>query len=291
MTSRHPQVAVIMRSYNDAAVIDQTLHSLMTQEFRDFQLWNFDSSSTDGTLDIIHRYNIPERIHLNDSAQYNPGRVLNSAVAAIDSDILVFLNSDASPTSSQWLQRLIAPLADPSVGASFGRQIPRPDCRSLFVKDTERAFGDGSIAAQWPHFYSMANAAVRRDVATKYPFETRIQYSEDIEWSYRMRCDGLRIAYVEDAPAMHSHNYTLSQSYRRQHGEGMADAWIFRDDEIDPSFLRYCLLPLGMEVLRDLRWSIQQRSLDGLAHAIPLRIAQKWGRWQGLRQGQLHDEK
>ena len=285
MTDSSPHVAIIMRSYNDAAVVADTLDMVARQTYRAFTLWNFDSSSTDGTLDIIRRHNSAERIFLNDSASYNPGRVLNEAVTRVDAPVLAFLNSDATPCDEHWLERLIEPLSDPTVGAVYGRQKPRQDCRELFAKDTERAFGDGREAARWVHFFSMANAAVRAEVAAAYPFETRIQYSEDIEWSYRMRRDGYRIVYAAEAAATHSHNYSLKQSYRRHRGEGRAEAWIFREGEIDTSFLRYCVLPLGMEVLRDLRWAAANRSPDAALHCVPLRIAQKWGRWQGLREG------
>jgi rhamnosyltransferase len=152
----------------------------------------------------------------------------------------------------------------------------------LFVKDTERAFGNGEIARQWTHFFSMANSAVRRSVALALPFETRIQYSEDIDWSYRVRRAGHRLAYVADAEAIHSHNYTLQQSFRRHRGEGIADAFIFRNGELRESFLGYCLMPFAMEVLRDLRWAFERRSADALIHSVPLRAVQKWGRWQGF---------
>ena len=280
---RAPRISIVMRSYNDAAVIGGTLEALARQTVRNFELWNFDSSSTDGTLETIRRHNHAERILLNDSRTYNPGRVLNEAVARSRGEIVVFINSDATPQDEHWLERLVAPFADPRVGATFGRQVARPDARSLFVKDTERAFGDGSVARGWVHFFSMANSAVRREVALEMPFETRVQYSEDIEWSYRLRRAGHRIEYVPDAVAAHSHNYTLRQSFRRHRGEGAADAWIFREGELRQSFLGYCLLPLGMEVLRDLGWAVQRRSADAALHSIPLRAAQKWGRWQGFR--------
>jgi len=261
-----PRISIVMRSFNDAAVIGGTLEALARQTVRDFELWNFDSSSTDGTLDIIRDHNDDERILLNDSRSYNPGRVLNEAVARSRGETLVFINSDATPADERWLERLVAPFSDPSVGATFGRQVARPDARSLFVKDTERAFGDG------------------RELALAMPFETRIQYSEDIEWSYRLRRAGHRIEYVPTAVAAHSHNYTLAQSLRRHRGEGTADAWIFRDGELRQSFLGYCLLPFGMEVLRDLGWAVQNRSADAVLHSVPLRAVQKWGRWQGFRQ-------
>jgi rhamnosyltransferase len=285
MTDWSPRVSIIMRSCNDSDVIRATLEMVRAQTYANYELWNFDSTSTDGTLEIISEFNRPERIRLNDPDSYNPGRVLNAAVAATSADILVFLNSDATPQSVDWLAQLIAPLQDAKTGASYGRQTARPDCRSLFVKDTERAFGDGRIAAGWLHFFSMANSAVRRELLERYPFETSIQYSEDIDWSYRMRKLGHRIVYVPEAAAMHSHNYSLGQSYKRHFGEGMAEAWIFRSGELNTSFLRYCLLPLGREVLRDLEWAIRGASMDALVHSVPLRTAQKWGRWQGLKSG------
>ena len=287
MTNFSPHVSIIMRSCNDSDVIRGTLQMVRAQTYTNYELWNFDSTSTDGTLDIIREFNAPQRIRLNDPAKYNPGRVLNAAVAATGGDILVFLNSDATPENEAWLQRLIAPLRNAACGASYGRQTPRPDCRSLFVKDTERAFGDGGVSAGWLHFFSMANSAVRRDLLESYPFDTGIQYSEDIDWSYRMRKLGHSIVYVPDAPAMHSHNYTLGQSYRRHYGEGKAEAWIFRNGELSTSFLRYCLLPLGREVLRDLGWAVRRASMDALLYSVPLRATQKWGRWQGLKSGRI----
>jgi len=285
MKINQKKIAIIMRSYNDRDVIRQTLDMVFRQTVEDFELWNFDSSSTDGTVDIIREYNSEERIILNDSTIYNPGRVLNDAVARVDADILVFLNSDASPADKYWLEKLIDPLIDPTVGAVYGRQTGRTDCRSLFVKDTERAFGDGLEASRWLHFFSMANSAARRSVLLKKPFETRIQYSEDIDWSYRLKLDGYRVQYAKDAIAIHSHNYTLKQSYRRHFGEGSAEAWIFRRGELNLHWGRTFLMPFFAEVIRDLRWAAEQRSVDAALHTVPLRLTQKWARWRGQKNG------
>ena len=280
-----PKVAIAMRSYNDRDVIRGTLEMIGRQTYRNFELWNFDSSSTDGTFDIIREFNDPSHIRQNDSASYIPGTVLDDAVRTVGGEVVVFINSDATPESEDWLEELIAPLEDPRVGAVYGRQTARPDCRALFEKDTERAFGDGREAAKWVHFFSMANSAARRDVLERFPFESRIQYSEDIEWSFRLRKAGLEIRYVAEAAATHSHNYTLRQSFKRQFGEGKAEAWIFRDGELNMSFLRYCVLPFGMEVARDVGWAASRGSMDALLHAVPLRAVQKWGRWRGLLEG------
>lgn len=283
--SLSPRVSIVMRSCNDIDTIEATLEALASQTYQDFELWSHDSSSCDGTLEVIMKYNDPARILVNDPREYVPGRVLNKAVSFCNGEIIVFLNSDATPESETWLANLIEPLNDPAVGAVFGRQTARPDCRTLFRKDTERAFGDGTTSANWVHFFSMANSATRKEIFTDFAFNPDVQYSEDIEWSLRLKQKGYEIAYVAEAAACHSHNYTLRQSFRRHFGEGCAEAVIFNSGQMNFSFTRYVLLPLGAEIARDIIWSLRNFSLDGLLHSIPLRTVQKFGRWQGLRAG------
>ena len=44
----------------------------------------------------------------------------------------------------------------------YAQQIPRKDARPLIRKDYRRAFGDGSVARTWRHFFSIAAAAAPR---------------------------------------------------------------------------------------------------------------------------------
>ncbi|MDP4598249.1 MAG: glycosyltransferase [Pseudomonadales bacterium] len=285
MPTNMPRIAIIMRSYNDIDVIRGTFDALKRQTCQDFEVWNHDSSSSDGTLKVLLENNNPGRVLVNDPASYNPAKVLNKAVSLCRSEIIVFLNSDATPTSDSWLEDLIAPLADAGVGAVYGRQTARFGSRTLFIKDNERAFGDGRVASTWKHFFSMANSAARRSVLEAYPFATSVQYSEDIEWSRRLKKAGYAITYVAAAKACHSHNYSLTESWKRHFGEGKAEAAIFPATELNRSVWRYLVLPLGMEILRDMYYSLRCLSLDGLVHSLPLRFVQKVGRWRGLRAG------
>ena len=65
---------------------------------------------------------------------YRPGRVLNQGMELARSDRVIFLNADATPQGRNWLEPLVEALADPSVAAVFGRQIPRPDCAAVFAR-------------------------------------------------------------------------------------------------------------------------------------------------------------
>jgi rhamnosyltransferase len=66
----------------------------------------------------------------------------------------------------------------------------------------------------------MASSAISRQVWEQYPFRDDIQYSEDIDWTWRVRQKGFSIRYAADSVVEHSHNYTPLQFYRRQLGEG-----------------------------------------------------------------------
>jgi cellulose synthase/poly-beta-1,6-N-acetylglucosamine synthase-like glycosyltransferase len=282
-----PRVAIAMRSHNDVGVIRGTLEMVACQGYRNLRLWNFDSSSDDGTLDVIREYNEPERIRQNIPNWYSPGRLLNEAVTIIgdSADIIVFLSSNATPERQDWLERLIAPLSAPDVGAVFGRRSAPSGCPKLLRRDTERLLHDRRQAESWIQVFSTANGAARRGLLEAHPFETAVQCSEAIEWSHRLRRAGLGIVYVPEAAVTHFQEYTLKQFYQRQFGEGKVEAWILPNGQLKTSFLRCMVLPTGMEVLQDVAWALRERSLAAALHSVPLRVTQKWGRWRGLRQG------
>jgi len=274
-------VSIVMRSRNDRETIEQTLESVKAQKYLNFELLNFDSQSSDGTLEIIKKYNKPENIFTNDPENYVPGKVLNHAVAKCSGKYIVFLNSDATPINPYWLYSMVDPLANANIGATFGRQSPRKDCRALFAKDTHRAFGDGSIAANWVHFFSMANSACRKEIFDTFKFDETLKYSEDIQWSLRLKKAGFEIQYASNAIVRHSHNYTLKESFRRHYGEGYAERLIFNSEEISSNPIRYWMLPMIKEIMTDMYLGFDKGSLDACLHSIPLRFCQKYGRWRG----------
>ena len=151
-------VTIIMRSRNDADIIERTLKGVFDQSLQDFEVINFDNASTDGTLEKINQFNT--KIVPVPDGFYVPGRVLNKAVELSTSEIIVFLNSDCVPVNKYWLENLIKPFDDLAVGAVFSRQIAGKDALPIIRIDTERAFGDGEEHKTWEHSFSMASSAI-----------------------------------------------------------------------------------------------------------------------------------
>jgi len=59
-----PLISVVVPSYNNADYIRETIDSILTQDFDDFELIVADHSSTDGTADILREYESTGRLTL-----------------------------------------------------------------------------------------------------------------------------------------------------------------------------------------------------------------------------------
>ena len=277
---------IVMRSHNDMPLISETL-AMVRRQNGPFELIALDHASTDGTLNELEKY--ADRVVTIPEGAYVPGRVLNQAMEVSTGAFVVFLNSDCTPRDTSWLGNLLAGFSDDHVAAVFGRQIPRPGCKPLYVKDTETTFGDGSRQQYCRHCFSMASSAIRRSVWEKMRFNEQIQYSEDIEWTWRARQQGYTIRYVPDSIVMHSHNYTLRQYYKRQYGEGKAEAVIFEWSRWERSLLRYSLLPCVRQVINDWKYGLARFAFGAMLISPVLRMAHLLGRRAGFRAGLKED--
>jgi len=274
---------VVMRAHNDLPLLTETLAAL-AQQTMSFRLAVFDNSSTDGTREAIAPHadlviDIP-------AGSYIPGKVLNHAMRVTDGCFVIFLNADCTPLHPECLQALLDSIQqDTAIAAVFARQNPRPNCEVLFAKDTNDTYGDGKRQALWRHCFSMACSCIRRSAWEASAFREDIQYSEDIDWTWRIRQQGRLIRYAADAQVFHSHNYTLRQYYRRHYGEGAAEARIFDWTPWERSLIRYSLLPFARQVLSDVNYCLCRGAFAAASYSPFLRLAQMLGRRAGFIAG------
>lgn len=276
---RRPAVTVLMRSKNSDWVIGQALAGLFSQDYRDFELVVVDSGSTDRTLDIIRQY--PARLIQIESDSYYPGAVLNQAMEACHSELVVFQNSDSVPLFPRTLGRLVGAFHDPAVMAAFGRQVPRPDAEAWVRRDYSASFPETGPAAEWMTL-SLPLAAMRKSAWREHPFYTEAWGSEDTEWGFWARNRGWKVAYVRDAAVMHSHNYTLRQLYGRRFIEGEADAFIYRGRQ---NWMRF-LTRLAASCAHDLEVHFRHADWKGLARIPVRRCIDHWAYMRGHRWGE-----
>jgi poly-beta-1,6 N-acetyl-D-glucosamine synthase len=113
-------VSVIVPAYNEAVGVEQTLRSLAASDYPDVEIVVVDDGSTDDTVRIVQslQSDIP-RLRLVQQANAGKAHALNAGLAATTSELVVLLDGDTlfEPDTIRWL---VAPLADPGVGAVSG---------------------------------------------------------------------------------------------------------------------------------------------------------------------------
>jgi hypothetical protein len=116
-----PIVATIMATYNHAAFVGQAIETVLAQTYATWELIVVDDGSTDGTLDIVRRYQDP-RIRVIARAHAGLSHLGESYRAALESStaplLAILEGDDAWPPDK--LARQVPDFDDPEVVLSYG---------------------------------------------------------------------------------------------------------------------------------------------------------------------------
>ena len=122
-----PKVSIIIPTRNGRHLLERCIESLVSRTIYDnFEVVVVDNQSDDlETLEYLAT--LPGRV-LRYPHEFNYPRQLNLAAAAVECDLLVFLNNDTEVMTADWLDRLIEQAMRPEVGA-VGPRLRLPERR------------------------------------------------------------------------------------------------------------------------------------------------------------------
>ncbi|MBS7540974.1 glycosyltransferase [Ancylobacter lacus] len=112
-----PSVSIVIVSDGRRDALVKTLESLNWLEAASFEVVVVCGPTPDGTREAMAA--LRERIKVRHCAVRNISVARNIGIAAASGEIIVFLDDDAFP-EPEWLGQLVAPYADPQVGAVGG---------------------------------------------------------------------------------------------------------------------------------------------------------------------------
>jgi rhamnosyltransferase len=93
------------------------------------------------------------------------------------------------------------------------------------------------------------------------------------------------VAYAPESVVMHSHNYTLSQMWKRSFGEGRALAAVWDSAGATPGWWSSVLLGWLNDARCDLAFCRRAKRLKEWPHALGIRWQQRAGKLAGFRAG------
>lgn len=119
MTSEYPLVSIVIPSYNQAQFLETTIRSLLGQDYPNFELILVDGNSTDGSLDIIHRY-VDKFAWWVSEKDNGHADALNKGFSHARGEILAWLNSDDTYYPGAISDAVSTLRAHPEIGMVYG---------------------------------------------------------------------------------------------------------------------------------------------------------------------------
>ena len=103
----NPKISVVTVVYNSAALIENTVNSIINQSYSHIEYIVVDGGSTDGTIDILNRYkkNISTLISEPDRGIYD---AMNKGISLATGDFVVFINSGDKFSSDDILENIFS---------------------------------------------------------------------------------------------------------------------------------------------------------------------------------------
>jgi glycosyltransferase involved in cell wall biosynthesis len=278
------KVSLIIRCYNEEQHIGRLLSGVMQQTIADdVEIILVDSGSTDATVSIASRY--PVHVVSIRPEEFSFGYSLNRGCREATGEFLVMASAHVYPVYADWLERLLAPFADPDIALVYGRQIGNEQTKYSEHQVFARWFPEQSQRYQDTPFCNNANAAVRRSVWEQLPYDETLTGLEDIDWAQRAMQQGYKVAYAADAEIVHVHDETPKRIYNRYRREAIALKRIFPHEQFR---LRDFIRLFSANVINDYVHAWRDRVLRrNLRDIFVFRLMQFWGTYRGFAQGSV----
>ncbi len=209
--------AVIIPVWNGRDYLARCLDALLAQDYAPLEIIAVDNASTDGSADLI-RSRYPSVTLLAQAENLGFGGACNVGLGhGAGADVRVLLNQDTE-VKPGWLAGLVEAFTrDPQVGLAGSKAYypdgaiqhagalldPHVGGRHIGVGQTD----DGQVDAAVPFDYlsgvALAISAPAYAAVGGLDEGFEVAYFEDVDWCYRVRAAGFRLAYVPESTLIH----------------------------------------------------------------------------------------
>lgn len=212
-----PLVTIVTPSYNQGEFLEQTIASVLNQEYPNIEYIVIDGGSTDGSIDIIRKYQ-DDLDYWESEPDRGQAHAINKGLSRATGDILGWVNSD-DVLLPDAVSRAVAHLNEfPDVDVVYGR-VNRIDSHGRFIptpllpKDTTEFNRKTAIA---DNHVNSAGACWRRGIMNRVGLlDESLHYVMDYEFWVRMVIAGATFRRIPGEPVANfrvaGHAKTVSQ--------------------------------------------------------------------------------
>lgn len=182
------KVSVITISYNAVSVIEDTIQSVLNQSYKDIEYIIIDGGSTDGTVDIIKKYQDK----------------INYWVSEPDNGIYDAMNKGIDKATGEWINFMNA-------GDYFHSNLTLENFIPLIPKDTDIAYGDTLIMLSTGNIldkplplelitkrmvFGHQATLIKTNLHKKHKFDTSYKSSGDYNFFYQAYKNHCKFSYI-----------------------------------------------------------------------------------------------
>jgi glycosyltransferase involved in cell wall biosynthesis len=184
-----PMVSVVVTAYNVRPFIAETLRSVISQPYSNFEVIVIDDGSTDGTAEILESWSSEPRVRIIRQANKGSSSARNAGARAAKGEFLAFIDGDDLATP-QRLQSSIAALREyPDSALSYGRIDLIDETGHTLSRRRSSRYRSGWIAGElrYRNFIPFSAITVRQCAFEQIGgFDESIRSSEDWEFLWRL---------------------------------------------------------------------------------------------------------
>jgi len=202
MTTYCPRITVITPSYQQAAYLERTIISILSQNYPNLEYIIIDGGSTDGSVEIIrkHAFQLAYWVSEPDSGQTD---AINKAIKKATGELLIWINSDdlLLPGSLQTAAKYHARYPDSILLADV---INFADGQTWGYYMHQRNVTLENLLVLWnpKGFWHQPGTFVPRSRLERAPqLDPTLHFHFDRDWMCRLLVEKNQVIYIEEAAA------------------------------------------------------------------------------------------
>jgi rhamnosyltransferase len=229
MDQQFPSISVVIPVRNEAKKIAACINGILSQTVPVKEIIVVDSGSTDGTLEILERYELVRVIKIP-SSEFNHGLTRKLGVEAVTSEFVLLTVGDAVATNDRWIETLLSGFTDEKVAGVCGLQVIPHDVDKNPIAWYRPVDAPREIRYSFPDpedfnkldpdrqrevcGWDDVTALYRREVLLKLPFR-KTTFAEDALWAKDALLAGYTLVFNSAATVYHYHSQNEEFTFKK----------------------------------------------------------------------------